>query len=345
MTKPLSIIVPIYNVEKYLKECLESIKNQTYDNFQAILINDGSTDKSAEIAMQYAQLDSRFLLLNQNNKGVGETRNAGLNFIFSSHNAQATEYIGFVDPDDVIAKDYYENLIYCLESNNTMIAKSRDIYVFKDINYDCKIFEDIQTKEKGIIRKVTSSNLASKIDLWRCVFKIPLLKDLRFPAVRFAEDVPFGVCANVLAQRIALTKTARYFYRMREGSLTKKHHPPQDFFVAFAFIYHFFLKHNLLLTYTLPTHIIRPSIDYDFFQNEDEYFLQLKDFLTSLDIEPKVLNKNPVLKVALQTDNVQDFLKKTQTFKEWRRNNFRIHLNKKQKIIRFFGKTLYCNKL
>lgn len=340
MTKPLAIIVPIYNVEKYLKECLESIKNQTYSNFQAILINDGSTDRSAEIAMQYTKLDSRFLLINQENKGLGEARNSGLDFVFSPKNTQETEYIGLVDSDDVIAKDYYENLIYCLESNNAMIAKSRDVYVFKDINYSPAIFDIMQSKEKGIVRKVNDKNLTSKIDPPRSLFKASLIKDLRFPSVRFAEDVPFGVCANVLAQRIALTKRARYFYRMREGSLTKRHHPPQEFFKAFAFIYNFFLEHNLLLTYTLPTHIIRPSIDYDFFQDEEKYFVELQEFIQSLHIDSKVLDKNPVLKAALQTDNVKDFLKKTQTFKEWRRNNFRIHLSRKQKIIQLFGKKL-----
>ena len=73
----LSIIVPIYNVEKYLKECLDSIQAQTYSNFQAILINDGSTDESPKIAQEYAQKDSRFILINQENKGVGAARNTG----------------------------------------------------------------------------------------------------------------------------------------------------------------------------------------------------------------------------------------------------------------------------
>lgn len=341
---PLSIIIPIYNVEKYLPECLDSIKAQTYKNFQALLINDGSKDSSEKIAKEYAKKDSRFILINQENKGLGAARNAGLDYVFSAQNTQKTGYIGLVDSDDVIAKDYYENLIYCLETNNTQIAKSRDIFVFSDDNYHAEIFNFTNQREKGIVRRVESKNLTDKIDPWRSVFKVSILKDLRFPPVRFAEDVPFGVCANVLAERIALTKSARYFYRMRQGSLTKTKHPPQEFFNAFAFIYNFFKANDLLHVYILPTHILRPSQSYEYLAKDSNYLGLLQDFIHSLNIESSVLDKNKILKAALQAKNIDEFLSKTQSFKEWRRNNFRISLNKKHKIIKIFGKTIINSK-
>ncbi len=339
--QPLSIIVPIYNVAQYLQECLDSIQAQTYSNFQAILINDGSTDESGAIAATYADKDSRFILIHQENKGLGAARNTGLDYIFSAQNTQDTMYIGLVDSDDVIAKDYYHNLIYCLEVNQTLIAKSRNICVFHDDSYSKAIFEATQAQEKGIVRHVTSKTLTDKIDPWRSVFKASLLKDLRFPAVRFAEDVPFGVCANVLAKNIALTKNARYFYRIRTGSLTKKTHPPQEFFNAFAFIYTFFKENGLLHTYILPTHILRPTQSYEYLATDSNYLALLQDFIRSLQIEPSVLAKNKVLYAALQATTLEEFLSKTQTFKEWRRKNFRISCNKKHKIITLFGKTLY----
>ncbi|WP_104718311.1 glycosyltransferase family 2 protein [Helicobacter trogontum] len=337
----LSIIIPIYNVEKYLEECLDSIQAQTYNNFQAILVNDGSTDGSGKIANLYAKKDSRFIVIHQENKGLGAARNTGLEYIFSSQNTQNTAYIGLVDSDDVIAKDYYSNLIYCLEKNNALIAKSRNICVFHDDHYNKEIFEKEEKKEKGIMRRVTSKNLTDKIDPWRSVFCASLLKDLRFPAVRFAEDVPFGVCANVLAKNIALTKSAIYFYRLRQNSLTKKTHPPQEFFNAFAFIYNFFKEHDLLQTYILPTHILRPSQSYEYLAKDSNYLFLLQDFIRSLDIESSVLVKNKVLDAALKAKTLEEFLSNTQTFKEWRRKNFRISLNKKHKIITLFGKTLY----
>lgn len=90
------IIIPIYNVEKYLKTCLDSIKNQTYTNFKAIMINDGSTDNSAEIAQSYTQ-DERFILINQDNAGVSVARNTGLDYVKQDIESSAesnTESIG-----------------------------------------------------------------------------------------------------------------------------------------------------------------------------------------------------------------------------------------------------------
>ncbi len=103
--KPLiSVIVPIYNVEKYLNECLLSIQNQTYPHLQVILIDDGSTDQSASIAQQFVEKDTRFQLLRQANAGQSAARNRGI--------ALATgQYISFIDADDYIAPDFYETLL------------------------------------------------------------------------------------------------------------------------------------------------------------------------------------------------------------------------------------------
>ncbi|MWV61904.1 glycosyltransferase [Helicobacter saguini] len=337
--KPLSIIIPIYNVEKYLRECLDSIQKQSYSNFQAIMINDGSSDRSRAIASEYAARDKRFLLINQSNKGLGEARNAGLNFIFSAENPQDTQYIGLVDSDDVIASDYYENLIYSLEYHNTQVAKTRNICVFKDNSYDSSILSYTRNKEKGIVRKVRNSNLTSKIDPWRSVFSVSLLKSVRFPPVRFAEDVGFGVCVNILAKRIALTKSARYFYRLREGSLTREmSHRPQEMFNVIKFIYDFLTRENLLYTYSIPTHILRVNENY--LHKYPNYFNDLQNFVSSLKLDSKALKKNPSLKAILDSKNMQEYLKKTQSFKEWRHSNFRIHISKKQLIIKLFGKTI-----
>lgn len=337
--KPLSIIIPIYNVEKYLLECLDSIKRQSFSEFQAVLVNDGSSDLSAQIASDFCKKDSRFILLSQQNKGLGAARNAGLDFIFSRENPQDTRYIGLVDSDDVIASDYYENLIYCLESNNVLIAKTRNICVFKDESYDSNIFSYTRQKEKGITRKVRNSNLTSKIDPWRSVFSVDLLKNLRFPPVRFAEDVGFGVCANILARRVALTKAARYFYRLRTGSLTREmSHRPQEMFNVIKFIYDFLRRENLLATYSIPTHILR--VDEAYLVRYPHYFDDLKAFVASLNLDSKALRKNPSLKAILDSKNMAEFLHKTQTFKEWRHTNFRIHISKKKLIIKLFGKVI-----
>ena len=100
MNPKISIIVPVYNVEQYLSKCIDSILNQTFKDFELILINDGSTDKSGDICDFYKQKDKRIKVIHKNNEGVAKTRNVGI------ANANA-EYIGFIDSDDWIENDMY----------------------------------------------------------------------------------------------------------------------------------------------------------------------------------------------------------------------------------------------
>ena len=111
----LSIIVPIYNVEKYLSKCVESILGQTYANFELILVDDGSPGRCGEMIDEYARMDSRIVVVHQENQGLSAARNAGLKI------AQG-EYVGFVDPDDWIEPDMYEALIRAIEETGCDIA-------------------------------------------------------------------------------------------------------------------------------------------------------------------------------------------------------------------------------
>lgn len=333
--KTLAIIIPVYNVEQYLLECLESLSAQSYGDFVVICIDDGSTDSSAQIITEYAKRDSRFILLAQANQGIGAARNTGLRYVYT-HLPQVG-YIGFMDPDDVVGIDYYANLIYTLESNATQMATTRDVCRFLDSSYDSAMFALRQPKSKGIIRKVTSKNIAHKIEAPRSVFTRDLLQNLRFPINRFAEDVGFSVCAHALVGRVALSKNARYFYRVRSGSLTSKTHPPQEFFQVFGFVYEFFTKHGYLESYLLPTDLLRPN---RFAQLDSGYLAQLQEFLRSLELSPSVLERNKPLKLALQAKSLEEFMARTRSFREWRADKFCLHLTKNRKKIILFGKRL-----
>lgn len=111
----ISIIVPIYNVERYIRKCLDSIANQTYKDFEVLMINDGSTDRSAEIAETYLH-DNRFQLINKSNGGQGQARNIGLE-------KAKGEYVCFIDSDDFIASEYLEILYGLLKNNSADIAQ------------------------------------------------------------------------------------------------------------------------------------------------------------------------------------------------------------------------------
>lgn len=333
--KPLAIIIPIYNVAQYLLECLESLSAQSYGEFIAICVDDGSSDSSAQIIAEYAKRDSRFILLTQDNQGIGAARNTGLRYVYDA--LPQVGYIGFMDPDDAVGVDYYANLIYALESNATQMATTRDIWRFSDEHYDSAMFALRQPRDKGITRKVTSKNIAHKIEAPRSVFTRALLQNLRFPTNRFAEDVGFSVCAHALASKVALSKNARYFYRVRSGSLTSKTHPPQEFFQVFGFVYEFFKKHGYLESYRLPTDLLRPN---RFAKVDSSYLAQLQEFLHSLDLSPSVLEQNKPLRLALQAKSLDEFMARTRSFREWRADKFCLHLTKNRKTIILFGKTL-----
>ena len=115
MNPQISVIVPIYNVEKYLAKCIDSIINQTLTNIEIILVNDGSTDNSRKIIDKYDKKDSRIKVIHKKNGGQGSARNAGLDIAKG-------EYIGFVDSDDWIDSNMYENLYNAAISNNADIV-------------------------------------------------------------------------------------------------------------------------------------------------------------------------------------------------------------------------------
>ncbi|MBR6126526.1 glycosyltransferase family 2 protein, partial [bacterium] len=111
----VSIIIPVYNVEEYLEQCLESVKNQTYTDLEVLCINDGSTDNSLEILNRYAHEDSRFMVFSQENLGVSAARNKGIDL-------STGEYILFLDPDDWWSEDIVEKAVNKIEAENSEVV-------------------------------------------------------------------------------------------------------------------------------------------------------------------------------------------------------------------------------
>lgn len=116
----LSVVVPIYNTERYLKECLDSLSSQTFGDFECIMIDDGSTDASPDIARTHASRDRRFRLVRQDNRGLGAARNTGLRHLDSNG-----RYLAFVDSDDVVPPDAYRYMITTLEATGSQLATAR----------------------------------------------------------------------------------------------------------------------------------------------------------------------------------------------------------------------------
>lgn len=206
----ISVIVPVYNVEKYLEECLDSIQNQTYSDIEVILVNDGSLDNSKDICEKYCKEDNRFKLINQANQGQSVARNHGVA-------ASTGEFIAFVDSDDIIRQDYLEVLIRYMseevdivESQFTVHKKEFFNENYKEINV---IFEgDSEEAVKAVSKHVLSVNPVTKLYRRSVVEAVPYLEGLIF------EDIYSGVGMLKYIRRIIKSDYTGYYYRQHGTS-------------------------------------------------------------------------------------------------------------------------------
>ena len=213
----LSIIVPVYNVEKYLPKCLESLTNQTLKDIEIICVNDGSMDNSLAILKEFASKDSRIRIIDNQHQGVAKTRNTGIE--------QSTgEYIGFVDSDDYIDIDFFEKLYNSATKSNSDIAIAS---ILKHKNF-FDIYNAKYTKEE------TAITIQDKIKLcedkkhfffyaWNKIYHSGFIKEnnIKFSEGQIYEDVMFAIKALYYSNKIISVYGTKYHYIEHENSLTK----------------------------------------------------------------------------------------------------------------------------
>lgn len=212
--KKISVVIPVYNVEKYISECLDSVINQTYKNLQIILVDDGSTDFSGKICDVYAEKDNRITVVHQKNAGAGAAKNTGLELIEG-------DYFSIIDSDDYIELDMYEKMVNSLEKYNADIVQCLFRNVFVNDSFDRKY------KIKGNYPKVLTSKRFLKEYLydWKYaifankVFKSSLLKEIRFPVGRKIDDEFFTYKLVCNAKKVVNIDNILYNYRMRKTSV------------------------------------------------------------------------------------------------------------------------------
>lgn len=205
----ISIIVPVYNVEKYLQECLTSIKNQTYKDIEIIMVNDGSTDESEKICRSFVKNDKRFILINQENQGVCEARNRGVQ-------KSKGEYISFIDSDDTVVDDFLESLLKALEENDTDMAQcDRWIDGIKEHPYwDTRIFQKHEIFPE-YLKNSFYNNICVKL------YKRKLVENVPFPLGRpIMEDASWTSHVFEKCNAVARIADAKYNYRMVPSSQT-----------------------------------------------------------------------------------------------------------------------------
>lgn len=207
----LSIIVPVYNKEKYVAECLDSILGQTYTDFELILVNDGSTDTSYQKCTEYAAKDNRIILVDQKNAGVSAARNKGLSI------AKGT-YVGFIDSDDTIAPDMYEMLINNINAVDADISICRLRVVFPN-----KIVSPVENDGSIVYKHDEALQLFFKeqfdVSANNKIYKAELLKNIGFKG-RIYEDILFVCKAFLAAQTVVFENKVKYNYLVRENSVS-----------------------------------------------------------------------------------------------------------------------------
>ena len=220
----ISIILPVYNVAKYLSECMDSVLKQTYSDLEVICINDGSTDDSLEILEEYASLDNRVVIINQENKGQGAARNKGIKLAKG-------EYILFVDPDDWVEADTVESAYQIAKNNNAQIVQfnyqtyNESSGEFQKHNLAKQLFDlygyNLEI-EKSFCFKDVKKNCLHSFDM-HIVNRLYLTKFLKdnniiFSDCRYGEDWLFSIGTLIKADMIFYLDKYNYNYRIRNDS-------------------------------------------------------------------------------------------------------------------------------
>ncbi|HEV8818866.1 TPA: glycosyltransferase family 2 protein [Streptococcus pneumoniae] len=211
----ISIVVPIYNVENYLRMCLDSIQNQTYQNFECLLINDGSPDHSSKICEEFVEKDSRFKYFEKANGGLSSARNLGIEC------SGGGAYITFVDSDDWLEHDALDRLYGALKKENADISigrynsydETRYVYMtyVTDPDDSLEVIEGKAIMDREGVEEVRNGNWTVAV---LKLFKRELLQDLPFPIGKIAEDTYWTWKVLLRASRIVYLNRCVYWYRV-----------------------------------------------------------------------------------------------------------------------------------
>ena len=219
----ISVIVPVYKVEKYLDRCVESIVNQTYKNLEIILIDDGSPDNSPQMCDEWAKKDKRIKVIHKQNAGVSGARNDGLKIATG-------DYISFVDSDDYVDKCMFEKMLMTIHKNNSDLAMCFYSNVYEDGKIE-NVYEKNLKLANGnnifgfyILQNAIRKNNILETEyilagVYRTLYKKELLRDRIFePEVKFCEDFLFNSLVINSDTKIAFIEENLYFYFQRSNS-------------------------------------------------------------------------------------------------------------------------------
>lgn len=311
----VSVIMPVYNVENYLRECLDSITNQTLNDLEIICVNDGSTDNSPEILKEYGEKDKRITIITQSNQGLGAARNNGLKHA-------AGEYIYFIDSDDYLNHDalqkLYDNAV--LNDSDMVLFKFQTVDDFKNVHkrkVEFRINEDFENEDfntlsftyKDVKRHVLNSAFSACLKLYRS----DLIKGFPFPEGINFEDVPVHVKVMLNAERLSFVNEHLYNYRSNPDSILNATLNSFDIFTNIDMV-ESYLKDNGYYTELENEFIffkIAQILIYLIPERSEDYFIKAKEEFNKLTIKNESTLKNYALtgyRLVLSSDSYIDYV-------------------------------------
>jgi glycosyltransferase involved in cell wall biosynthesis len=207
----ISVIVPVYNVAKYLPACMDSIVLQTLQEIEIICVNDGSTDNCGEILERYSRKDKRILVITQSNQGLSHARNTGIALAKG-------EYVGLVDSDDVICPDYYEKLYAAAQKQDADIAATnirRFLFGRYKLRYcEAAIYTDVQAK-------MDAANIPRYNYVWNKIYRKSLILQYPFTEGIYFEDINWTIKIVYGANKLVTVPDTAYYYRKISQSIVQ----------------------------------------------------------------------------------------------------------------------------
>lgn len=226
-----SIIIPVYNVAPYLRECLDSVLAQTYPDWEAICVDDGSTDDSGKILDEYAALDSRLLVIHQNNAGVSVARNTALD-------CSTGDWLCFIDSDDIVDSEWLSCFAKTIESSHSLEVIRTGYRMFDDKGAKSEVLlDEVEIEGEDAVRNWCWREIPGKGYVWALAIKRSVLQASRFEVgVRLAEDTLFSLSVLKKVKHAKQCGFTGYNYRQTETSCVRKKISSDErvlFFAAF----------------------------------------------------------------------------------------------------------------
>ena len=213
MDSLISVIVPIYNVEKYLDRCVDSIINQTYKNLEIILVDDGSPDNCPKMCDDYAKIDSRIKVVHKENGGLSDARNAGMK-------VATGEYVSFIDSDDYISLDFYETLLETIVDNDSDIVECGVVKFYEDNNFD-EYSDDLKVTNYDTLYALDGliNENPFKQHVWNKLYKSNIVLDIPYAVGKLNEDEFWTYQIFGKAKKVTRINKTMYYYFQRGSSI------------------------------------------------------------------------------------------------------------------------------